>query len=542
MKKINSLLTLLVLCLFFGACSEDSLEGLSGKYDMDRYIFTKVEKQSTDKLKKGIKSLNMTLADETDAYLAISFGSSEWVLQGGDYTPIEVVAIDKQYSAVLKKGGNSKNVTAGNLEVTLIGDTYFIIGLLKTADGETFKCDYKGKISFEIGIDDPESSGYTAILSTSSVVTYDNSGIPTVHPGVLKYTFTITDPAGKDAASFDAINIENAEIASLLGVYTIQGSAIEPWLMDNGWVVPDWGMAGGSYIVDAQGVKQYITGGKITISAVEGIEGDMLYSFSGANLTTLTATGATGTNAVNIRFATLAQSTGYELRDQIIKSQVLDKDMKYSVYLPKSYDGTKTYPVLYLLHGMDGANNDWLNGGLVNPYASSAAAAGGKEMIVVCPDGMNAFYCNNYQGNDIQYMTYFFDEFLPYIENTYKIKAKRGSRAIGGLSMGGYGSLYYGLLHPEMFCYVYACSPATYIDGTPNLYEMLGSTDVNSLPGITIEMGTKDFLYESGGYFKQALDANQVSNEYIVREGAHDWAFWKACTPNIIKKVIEVFE
>lgn len=136
-------------------------------------------------------------------------------------------------------------------------------------------------------------------------------------------------------------------------------------------------------------------------------------------------------------------------------------------------------------------------------------------------------------------MTYFFTEFLPTVENLYAVKKDRASRAIGGLSMGGFGSLYYGLLHPEMFSYVYACSPATYIDGAPNLYDLLSKADVSKLPGITIEIGTEDFLFQSAGSFKQALDANKVPNEYITRAGTHDWPFWAACTPKIMKSWVK---
>ena len=63
MKKIFQLTALLMLC-FFGACSEDALDGLSGKYDMERRVYKKIIEQSTDKLGKGVKQLNLKLADE----------------------------------------------------------------------------------------------------------------------------------------------------------------------------------------------------------------------------------------------------------------------------------------------------------------------------------------------------------------------------------------------------------------------------------------------------------------------------------------------
>ena len=84
MKKIFSLWMLLAAVLL-GAC-EESLDDLTGRYDFDRYRFTEVTEQSTDKLPKGIKVLNMTLADAEGNALEIGFGSREWVLQTGTYT------------------------------------------------------------------------------------------------------------------------------------------------------------------------------------------------------------------------------------------------------------------------------------------------------------------------------------------------------------------------------------------------------------------------------------------------------------------------
>lgn len=64
------------------------------------------------------------------------------------------------------------------------------------------------------------------------------------------------------------------------------------------------------------------------------------------------------------------------MRDQQMESAVMGRKMPFSVYLPKSYDGQKEYPVLYLLHGADGNHNDWMAQGMLNPYASAAEAAG----------------------------------------------------------------------------------------------------------------------------------------------------------------------
>ena len=541
-KYIGSILSLFIAGLCFTACDNDALDGMQGVYaDMQNYTSQEATVQPTTKLKKGVKALNVDIKDVKGAVIQISFGSTEWILPAASYTVAETVA---NKTCVVKVNGEA--MKSGDIDVSLIGGKYYLNGLFANAAGQRVKLNYVGELAFVVGQDDPEASGYMMMIDEQPVTSYDwATGQTTVFPGVTKYSVSVTSPEGATTLYLDLINASGNTATGIVGTYTVQGNAHDAWLCDNGWVVPDYNMAGGSYYVDASGVKQYITSGQIEVSTAMSSEGAALFNLVAKDLGTTTADGKTisTTGSFSVKFASLMQATGTELRDQTIKSTVLGRTMKYSVYLPKGYDKSKEYPVLYMLHGADGSNNDWLNGGKINVNASNAASEGtAPEMIVICPDcGGNNFYCDNYGGNDIKYMTYFFTEFLPTVENLYAVKKDRASRAIGGLSMGGFGSLYYGLLHPEMFSYVYACSPATYIDGAPNLYDLLSKADVSKLPGITIEIGTEDFLYESAGSFKQALDAKKVPNEYITRAGTHDWPFWAACTPKIMKKLGEVW-
>ena len=540
-KYIGSILSLFIAGLCFTACDNDALDGMQGVYaDMQNYTSQEATVQPTTKLKKGVKALNVDIKDVKGTVIQISFGSTEWILPAASYTVAETVA---NKTCVVKVNGEA--MKSGDIDVSLIGGKYYLNGLFANAAGQRVKLNYVGELAFVVGQDDPEASGYMMVIDEQPV--YDwTTGQATMIPGVKKYSVSVISPEGATTLYLDLINAPGKTATGIVGTYTVQGNAHDAWLCDNGWVVPDYNMAGGSYYVDASGVKQYITSGQIEVSTAMSSEGAALFTLVAKNLGTTTADGKTTstTGSFSVKFASLMQATGTELRDQTIKSTVLGRTMKYSVYLPKGYDKSKEYPVLYMLHGADGSNNDWLNGGKINVNASNAASEGtAPEMIVICPDcGGNNFYCDNYGGNDIKYMTYFFTEFLPTVENLYAVKKDRASRAIGGLSMGGFGSLYYGLLHPEMFSYVYACSPATYIDGAPNLYDLLSKADVSKLPGITIEIGTEDFLYESAGSFKQALDAKKVPNEYITRAGTHDWPFWAACTPKIMKKLGEVWQ
>lgn len=542
-KYIGSIFSLFIAGLCFTACDNDALDGMQGVYaDMQNYTSQEAIVQPTTKLKKGVKALNVDIKDVKGTTIQVSFGSTEWILPAASYTVAETVA---NKTCVVKVNGEA--MKSGDIDVSLIGGKYYLNGLFANAAGQRVKLNYVGELAFVVGQDDPEASGYMMMIDEQPVTSYDwATGQTTVFPGVTKYSVSVTSPEGATTLYLDLINASGNTATGIVGTYTVQGNAHDAWLCDNGWVNPAYNVAGGSYYVDASGVKQYITSGQIEVSTAMSSEGAALFNLVAKDLGTTTADGKTisTTGSFSVKFASLMQATGTELRDQTIKSTVLGRTMKYSVYLPKGYDKSKEYPVLYMLHGANGSNNDWLNGGKINANASTAASDGtAPEMIVICPDcGGDNFYCDNYKGNDIKYMTYFFTEFLPTVENLYAVKKDRASRAIGGLSMGGFGSLYYGLLHPEMFSYVYACSPATYIDGAPNLYDLLSKADVSKLPGITIEIGTEDFLFQSAGNFKQALDANKVPNEYITRAGTHDWPFWAACTPKIMKKLGEVWQ
>ena len=113
-------------------------------------------------------------------------------------------------------------IASGDVEVTLLGDTYYIDGLFMSKTGKQYSCDYKGSISFEIGEDDPEASGYTTVLTTSPVYLLDTNNQPIgIVPGVSQYSFAVSDPDGNGVAQFDLINKENMPLEALAGSYSV---------------------------------------------------------------------------------------------------------------------------------------------------------------------------------------------------------------------------------------------------------------------------------------------------------------------------------
>lgn len=309
MKKI--LYIALLMMGFLSSCSNDVIDDLSGKYDyIDRLNLTSAQVGTTGKLKKGIKCLKVDFTDAQGNKVNLAVASAEWVLGKGEYTPVPEIANPATagtYAATITSGGAVKKVDAGNIQVNLLGEVYYISGMVYSGS-DSFVINYKGSLTFEIGVDEPEASGYTAHLSVAPVTITDyTTWQTTVIPGVQKYGFAITDPEGRDVAFFEAVNAENLAPEALGGTYTIAGNVTEPFLIDNGWMVPDYVMAGGAYITSSTGEKQYITAGQITFSFNKLEDGTVLASFAGQGLTFGTMTGAAGTVDLNVKFATVSK-------------------------------------------------------------------------------------------------------------------------------------------------------------------------------------------------------------------------------------------
>ena len=148
-----------------------------------------------------------------------------------------------------------------------------------------------------------------------------------------------------------------------------------------------------------------------------------------------------------------SQSTVFESLS--FESNKLGRKVSYSIYLPSDYNTSKrNYPVLYLLHGYTDNETNWIQMGQMKTIADRAIANEEVPMIIVMPDAWDTWYINQYDGK-VPYEDMFFEELIPYMEKTYRIRSDKESRAIAGLSMGGYGSFLYSLHHPDMFC---ACS------------------------------------------------------------------------------------
>lgn len=219
---------------------------------------------------------------------------------------------------------------------------------------------------------------------------------------------------------------------------------------------------------------------------------------------------------------------------QFYKSKTLNDTRPLVVYTPPEYNpqGSKEYPVLYLIHGATDTHETWFKVGRVNFILDNLIAQGKAEpMIVVMP------YANPYMtfsGKSNPKITSSFDysdellkEVLPYMEQNYLIKIDAANRAVAGFSRGGYQTLQVGLSHPDLFNYVCLFAPAVNIE---HIDESFKKGTYSSLEDLKINLkllwlgcGTEDFLYEGVLAFTNKLDELGVSYEKMYTSGGHTW-------------------
>jgi S-formylglutathione hydrolase FrmB len=217
--------------------------------------------------------------------------------------------------------------------------------------------------------------------------------------------------------------------------------------------------------------------------------------------------------------------------NQTITSSYMSQTMKFNLILPGSYntDTDKSYPVLYLLHGMGDDHTSWIAKGDAHQKVQQAIKTGVvPEIIVVMPDAQVSFYTGNYE-------QYFHLELMPFIESRYRTLNARDKRFIAGLSMGGYGTLYHALKYPEKFASAFSMSP---VDLNGDITRMITQHSGIGVPAFTIDAGQNDFVVGNDPEkIHQAMEAKGIPHQWIYRSGAHDWTFWQVSLQTALEQI-----
>jgi enterochelin esterase-like enzyme len=268
----------------------------------------------------------------------------------------------------------------------------------------------------------------------------------------------------------------------------------------------------------------------------------------------------------------LTAQTGKVYDNLALSSKILKSERKYAVYLPPDYETSqRSYPVLYLLHGGGDDQTGWVQFGEVLNITDKAIREGkATPMIIIMPDANTGKrgYFNDIKG-EWRYEDFFFEELMPFVERTYRIKKEKRYRAVAGLSMGGEGSFVYALHHPELFSSACPLSAGTGPLTLENTKEYLKRREIaytadadveayykrysvleliNAIPDDQkkavrwyIDCGDDDFLFEGNSLAHIALRKKEIPHEFRIYDGGHNWTYWRTALPTVLTFVSDAF-
>ncbi len=158
---------------------------------------------------------------------------------------------------------------------------------------------------------------------------------------------------------------------------------------------------------------------------------------------------------------------------------------------------------------------------------------------------------------------------MPHVEKGFRIKGEKRYRAVAGLSMGGGGSFMYALHHPELFssaCPLSAAAGPINLEDTKRWLEWRGAKDytqeqmeayyqrhsalaliesmsADDLKSVRwfIDCGDDDFLYEGNSLVHIAMKKKEIPHEFRIRDGAHNWTYWRESLPVVLDFVSQAF-
>jgi len=226
-------------------------------------------------------------------------------------------------------------------------------------------------------------------------------------------------------------------------------------------------------------------------------------------------------------------------------SRSLVKASSVSVVFPDDPAMPKPWWTFYLLHGLSDDDTIWTRRTSIERYAE------GLPLVVVMPDGGRGWYTNAQVG--FAYENDLMKDVMGLIERTFPVRAERSGRAIGGLSMGGYGAVKLGLKHHETFGSVNSHSGALgllqqdwaksdrlkdiapeldrvfgkdYKNGPEDPFGIVQKLDHGRIPPMHIDCGKGDFLLDQNRAFHRHLETMKVPHEYEEFVGEHNWSYW----------------
>jgi putative tributyrin esterase len=235
------------------------------------------------------------------------------------------------------------------------------------------------------------------------------------------------------------------------------------------------------------------------------------------------------------------------VRDETLQSKALGRAIKYRILLPGNYAASaKRYPVLYLLHGLDGHYEDWTTRTHLEERARRL------PLLIVMPEGADAWYTNAADGSG-RFEDYITEDLIRDVESKYRAIRAGYGRAIAGLSMGGYGAIKIALKHPGTYAAAGSLSgafeatepefardfpahteemgrifgPAGGETRTANdIFLIARAANSNGGPALYVDCGESDRFLASNRRLVDIIHSRGFAYEYHETPGTHAWDYW----------------
>ena len=245
------------------------------------------------------------------------------------------------------------------------------------------------------------------------------------------------------------------------------------------------------------------------------------------------------------------------MRDVTFHSAALARDMRYRVIMPATLPVNRRLPVVYLLHGGGEDFRSWSNYSDVAGYAE-------RGIVLVMPEGGSSYYTNSVASPADRYEDYLVHDLIADAEARFPIAAVRRSRAIAGVSMGGFGAVKLALKHPELFAFAAGVSSALDVPSRPfsikrigqwrhhrsifgpwggraqlgnDPYVLVRSADPARTPYLFLTCGEQEGLLPANRRFASLLAEGKFHYEFHASPGGHYWNQWNERLPALFESL-----
>ena len=247
--------------------------------------------------------------------------------------------------------------------------------------------------------------------------------------------------------------------------------------------------------------------------------------------------------------AAVASASPARVEFRSFASAALKRGMPYLIYLPAGYDTSpdRSYPVLYLLHGIgggfggqNGSNTEWYGYGITGAASKLIARGDIPPLLIVMPQGDQSFWMDHADGP--LWGQYTAVDVVQEIDSQFRTIGNSAHRAIGGLSMGGFGALELAMLYPQTFgtagghsssFYTRDAAPLfgdeAFFDAHDPIHLLHDHPEVAGKLHLWLDVGSEDPLWKNANEALHAqLQLDGVQHEWNEWPGGHDGLYWNA--------------